>query len=373
MSSRGVCREAMRQVLGLRPSGVRHCGGVAAASTVGTAPTRRGSGARSSVVGSAQGGLNGAIGCSRGFATTHLAAYLERCGAKWGDVCDVHQVVAAETGRSFSWRVDLPEDRLHSMRRGDPLESPPFEVDGNGSRVRFQLFPLGDDNAASDGACSLWLWSESGADIGPVRLRVGEAAERNGGASEFCRLEDVLRGGADSIEVCLSLDDASETPKAALPAVQQSLQLTGLEHAEWKVFEIQEIIARRDKQLHTSPPFRFHHVLLGDMYLELLPAVPYEEHVMLFFRCRVPTMKMEVTVSVGEAFSKTFIAEGNTSNEESMKKSSCLQVNLEAPGVLAADGSLTVRCALEKVVYTPPSLRDMIPRLDERAQWPKRL
>jgi len=48
-------------------------------------------------------------------------------------------------------------------------------------------------------------------------------------------------------------------------------------------------------------------------------------------------------------------------------------VNFEAPLVLGEDGSLTVRCNLEEVVTIPPGVRDMIPRLDERASWPKRL
>merc|ERR1712157_18781 len=119
--------------------------------------------------------------------------------------------------------------------------------------------------------------------------------------------------------------------------------------------------------LTSSPPFRFHHVLLGDMYLELLPGVPHPEHCTVFFRCRVPTMKLRVGIAVGTSFSKSFVALGKSTYEDDLKAGNCLQVNIDAPGVLGPDGSLTVRCALEEVATIPATLRDMIPKLDERA------
>merc|ERR1712083_325291 len=119
----------------------------------------------------------------------------------------------------------------------------------------------------------------------------------------------------------------------------------------------------------SSPPFRFHHVLLGDMYLELLPGVPHPEHCTVFFRCRVPTMRLQVDITAGNSFSKSFEALGRTTAEDDLRAGSFLQVNLDAPGVLESDGSLLVRCALEKVVQIPANLRELIPKLDERASW----
>merc|ERR1712014_191047 len=124
-------------------------------------------------------------------------------------------------------------------------------------------------------------------------------------------------------------------------------------------------------QLISSPPFRFHHVLLGDFYLELLPGFPYRESCVILFRSRVPTMQLQISLSVGSAFSKTILALGKSSVEDDLKAASYLQVNLGAPGVIAEDGSLTVSCKLEEVVSIPAQLRGMIPKLNERTKWPK--
>jgi len=172
------------------------------------------------------------------------------------------------------------------------------------------------------------------------------------------------------LEVGLELD--SEPASVSDPVeVQQSLQLTGLQRAEWQVFDVERLL--RTGRLVTSPPFRFHHVLLGDMYLELQPGIPHAEHCTIFFRCRVPTMKLRVDITVGSTFSKSFVALGRSTRKADLEAGNCLGVNLYAPDVLRADGALTIRCALEEVVQIPATLRDMIPRLDERAHWPKRL
>lgn len=313
-------------------------------------------------------------------ASTQLGLYLQRCGAVWGDAPEVHGVVAADSGLAFSWRVDLPPDRLKRLRRGEPLESPPFSVESMG-RARFQFFPKGDVDCAVDDLCSLWLWTDS-EDPVRFRLRAG-SCEREGGNSEFCRLEDALRDGVVQVglelEAVPSAGGTAETAepqtkgRPSHPAVQQSLQLTGLQSAEWQIFNIEQLL--RAGELLTSPPFRFHHVLLGDMYLELLPGVPHPEHCTLFFRCRVPTMKLGIDVSAGSAnaFSKSFVALGRSTPAADREAGRCLGVNLDAPGVLCPDGSLLVRCSLQEVVLIPATLRDMIPKLDERAQWPKRL
>lgn len=246
-------------------------------------------------------------------------------------------------------------------------------------RARFQLFPKGDTEVANPGSCSLWLCTDSPTRV-PIRLRVG-SVERDGGSSDFCVLEDALRDGV--LEVSISTADGSEGARSQssdaasagasdAAAVQQSLQLTALTLAEWRLFGAAELF--RAGSLVSSPPFRFHHVLLGDMYLELQPGVPHAEHCALFFRCRVPTMRLRVKLEVGEGnFSKSFEAVGKSTGDADLKAGRCLQVNLSAPSVLEKDGSLVVRAALEEVVAIPAALRDMIPRLDERASWPKRL
>jgi len=288
----------------------------------------------------------------------------------------MHPVEASGDGRAFSWAVELPPERLEAIREGEALESPPFSV-GPDSRARFQFYPKGDAGSSGKGACSLWLWTEAH-ELRQISLRVGEE-RRQGGASDFCPLQDALRNG--SLQVGLELsqqeaadvtgDDPKAVDQASVPSVQQSLHLTGLEVAEWQVFNIRRVV--ESGELVTSAPFRFHHVLLGDMYLELQPGVPHPEHCTVFFRCRVPTMRLRVGVAVGEAFSKSFIAQGRSTRDADTNMGSCLGVNLSAPGALRPDGSLTVRCTLEEVVQIPTTLRDLIPKLDERAHWPKRL
>lgn len=250
------------------------------------------------------------------------------------------------------------------MRRGDVVESELFEL-GQTGRARFQFFPKGDENCEGEGVCSLWLFTDRET-IGSLQLRLGSVV-RTGGASEFCKIEDVLVDGA--VEVGLHLEELDEEPP--VPFVQQGLHMTGLQLAEWRVNNVQRW--SQTQRVVTSPPFRFHHVLLGDMYLELLFGAPHEGFCTVFFQCRVPTMQLKVRLQVGEVFEKTFVALGKRTREEDIGDASCLEVNLGAPGVLTPQGDILVRCALEEVVSLPPTLKDMIPQLDERAQWPKRL
>jgi len=322
------------------------------------------------------GGLSGRGGHPRR-VSTQLGAYLERCGAVWGDVAETHEVVAAEDGRAFSWRVDLPPERLATVRRGEALESPSFDLK-SGGRGRFRLFPKGDMDCQAEGMCSLWLWTDEKELGGRIRLLAG-SVEGEAGASEFCLLQDAMKGSDGALEVGLRIEEAAASsskrgdPVADSPtSAQQSLQLTGLRLAEWRVFRMRRLLSSREMVI--SPPFRFHHVLLGDMYLELLPGVPHAGYCSLFFRSRVPTMKLRVSLSVGGgAFCSSFVALGRSAPEADMKAGSCLQVNLDAPGTLDTDGDLVVRCELEEVMSMPSQLRDLIPKLDERANWPKRL
>lgn len=295
---------------------------------------------------------------------------MEACGAIWADAAEVHEVVASEDGQALTWRVDLPAERLATLQSGEPLESKPFSLGSRGVSARFQLFPKGDTLASGAGSCSLWLCTDSREQI-PVRLRLG-GVERDGGASDFARLEDVIRDGVLEVGVSLGAQGGSDAAAAVAPVVQQSLQLTGLQLAEWRLFDAAKL--SQAGGLVSSPPFRFHHVLLGDMYLELQPGAPHPEFCALFFRCRVPTMRLRVKLEVGSgSFSKALEAKGKSSAEADLKEGRCLQVNLSAPGVVEPDGSIVVRAALEEVVAIPAALRDMIPRLDERASWPKRL
>lgn len=306
---------------------------------------------------------------SRRGAATQLGTYLENAGAVWGDAVDSQQVhsLPSRAGTAYCWQVDLSPERLTSLRRGEPLESPSFIIGGNSqSRARFQFFPKGDSDCEAEGMCSLWLWSSEG--MKRFKLRLGKA-EQASGATDFCRLEDALQDG--KVDIILELEEADAPVPGPEPAVQQSLQLTGLQLAEWRIFQMDRL--RESSEFVTSPPFRFHHVLLGDMYLELLFGAPHPGFCTVFFRCRVPTMKLKVELTVGSNFAKSFVSLGKSTPQDDIASSACLQVNLNAPDVLGPDGELLVRCALEEVVNLPPALKDMIPRLDERALWPKRL
>merc|ERR1712113_704822 len=147
---------------------------------------------------------------------------------------------------------------------------------------------------------------------------------------------------------------------------------TGLQLAERRLFNAADVICKNG--VVSSPPFRFHHVLLGDMYLEIHPGKPHAEHCAFLLRCRIPLMRLMVNLQIGQgAFSKSFHAVGNRQAEDDIEAGEFLTANLSAPGVFEPDGSLVVRAALEEVVTLPNALRDMIPRLNERASWPKRL
>jgi len=299
-----------------------------------------------------------------------LGAYLESCGAVWGDALDVKPVVTSADGLEFRWEMDMPPDLQDSLRAGDCFESPPFAL-ADGGRARFRLCPKGEGNRAED-LCALWLITDR-PDLGPLTLRVGNVA-RQAGAADFCSLQDAV--SADGvIHVSLQLQAPAVAPGESMPpsapALQQSLNVTNLQFAEWRIFQATQLVG--SSQLVTSPPFRMHHVLLGDMYLELLPGSPVAGQCRIFFRCRVPTMRLSLDLDVGGVFSKNLIVTGKSTHEEDIKSETCLQVNLEAPGVLGKDDTLTVRCSLDKVVSIPPALQDMIPQLDERALWPKRL
>ena len=298
---------------------------------------------------------------------TTLGAYLERCGANWGDAYDVEPVQQDAESRRFTWRIEMPPQRLAGLRPGDMLESPTFPLPG-GCRGRFQLFPLGDSvDQVGEGLCSLYLCADAPV-LENFQLRLGRVTRGNG-ASEFCRLEEALADGFMDI----SLELEAHQVASSAPKVEQSLFIEELQRAEWQLFQASSLKNAKLVQPISSPPFRFHHVLLGDMYLELLPGVPHPEHCVMMFRCRVPTMQLQVTLSVGTSFSKTIVALGKSTMEEDLKQGSFLQVNLEAPGVLAEDGSLTVHCKLDQVLAIPRSLRELIPKLDERANWPKRI
>eukprot|EP00435_Cladocopium_sp_Y103_P020495 s1379_g5.t1 len=297
-----------------------------------------------------------ALGRTRSFSSTPgrttLGAYLERCGANWGDAYDVEPVQEAP-GR-FTWRAEMPPERLAGLRAGDMLESPTFQLPG-GCRGRFQLFPLGDSDSLAEGLCSLFLCADAPV-LENFQLRLGRVT-RDSGASEFCRLEDRAAGaganfkqkkkvawGNDTgepknvtretlvqetdcslvvkealadgfMEVSLELEQRPDVPFEP-PEVEQSLFIEELQRAEWQLFQASRLKKAAVVQPLSSPPFRFHHVLLGDMYLELLPGVPHPEHCVVMFRCRVPTMRLQVTLSVGTSFSKTIIALGKSTLED---------------------------------------------------------
>lgn len=313
-------------------------------------------------------GLRSASSAGAKQQPTIFGAYLEQSGAIWADADVPSEVLGAPGGKKFSWRIELPPERLQSLRRGDAIDSPIFEIDAL-SRGRFQLYPKGDMESRSDESASLWLWVDEPRGRS-FRLRAGQV-ERMSGATEFCKLADLERDGTIEVEILPDGAEEQPAPRSAV-TVHQSLQLTGLKMAEWRLFNAERLLAAGSAPT-TSTPFRFHHVLLGDMYLELHPGIPHERHFTIFFLCRVPTMKLRVELSVGSSFSNSFIAQGLRSPEQHLKEGACLQVNLDAPGVLDDEGDLVISCRLEEVVALPPDLKQMIPRLDERALWPKRL
>eukprot|EP00439_Symbiodinium_sp_Y106_P069806 s457_g12.t1 len=227
---------------------------------------------------------------------TSLGAYLESCGAVWGDAYEVEPVQLADEGRRCSWRVAMPAERLASLRPGDMLESPTFTLPG-GCRGRFQLFPKGETDEMEPGHCSLWLCADAPV-LENIRLRLG-SVEAPRGSPTFCRLEDALQ--SDVMNLSLELDTA-EAAAQAPPEVEQRLLINDLQYAEWQLFQagrIDEKARVNGSGFVSSPPFRFHHVLLGDMYLELIPDVPNKDLCAVMFRCRVPGLSMKVSLSIG--------------------------------------------------------------------------
>mmetsp|Transcript_14 Transcript_14/g.25 ORF Transcript_14/g.25 Transcript_14/m.25 type:complete len:357 (+) Transcript_14:69-1139(+) len=301
--------------------------------------------------------------------STQLGRYLESCGATWGEPMVVHNVETSEDGTKFTWKLDLDPQWLHAIRPGDIFESPPFDMPTLGQRARLQFFPKGDVHCKDRSNCSIWLCTDAPPNL-QMKMRIGDV-ERTSGSSDFCNFEDAIRDGSIVIHMEVAPPSPDATPQKP-PVVHQSLQLQGLEVAEWRLFNAADLL--RSGQLVTSPPFRFHHVLLGDMYLELLPREDLPGHCAVFFRCRVPTMRLGVKLEDSSgAFCKTFESIGKSSPEDDLKASRFLGINAAAPRVIQPDGSLTIRATLEQVVAIPGKLAELMPRLDERVHWPKRL
>lgn len=186
------------------------------------------------------------LGRRRSFSSTPgrttLGAYLERCGANWGDAYDVEPIQEA-SGR-FTWRAEMPPERLAGLRAGDMLESPTFQLQG-GCRGRFQLFPLGDSDSLAEGLCSLFLCADAPV-LENFQLRLGRVT-RDSGASEFCRLEEALQDGF--MEVSLELEQRPDVPFEP-PEVEQSLFIEELQRAEWQLFQA----SRLKKTAMVQPP-----------------------------------------------------------------------------------------------------------------------
>lgn len=303
-------------------------------------------------------------------SSTALGNFLRERGADRISIAEVSNVEAAEDSNRFSWRVTLPYGGAGSFRRGDAIDSPSFRVNSR-SRARIQFFPAGDSSCDQEGMCSLWVWSD-GPGVRPHSLRVGNV-ERPGGATDFCRLDEVLQNDHVLIEMEVREDNAdSMTSVAHQPRTSggQSLHMTELQQAEWRIHGLQHFDCAKAIE---SPPFRMHHVLLGDMYLEVHPNTPHEQFGTIFFRCRVPTMVLQVQICAGAAFSKTIMARGRSTHAEDVTAGECLVVNFRAPDVFDSKGDLCITAKLEEVVSLPKELHQMIPQLNERALWPKRL
>eukprot|EP00811_Abedinium_folium_P002878 NODE_12648_length_1212_cov_3.655300.p1 GENE.NODE_12648_length_1212_cov_3.655300~~NODE_12648_length_1212_cov_3.655300.p1 ORF type:complete len:363 (+),score=126.82 NODE_12648_length_1212_cov_3.655300:109-1089(+) len=300
-------------------------------------------------------------------ATTQVGAHLERCGAVWGKAAAVPPVETSADSKTFSWRLELPPEILETFRQGEMIESQAFAIAPN-SIARFQLYPKGDAGCKAKGMCSLWLLSDQDT-LDGLRLRIGDTV-RPAGHSEFCELADGV------VDVGLELTTLLQPMPR--PRVRQSLQLTGLQQADWRIYSLRDLyqhasVGGAGAELVTSPPFRFHHVLLGDMYLEMVLGLPYPTHCTFFFQCRVPTMQLRVSLQVGDFFKRSFVAAGRRTRVEDLREDNCLQVNLAAPGVLTAEGDLIIQCTLEEVISLPQNLHHMIPQLDARTKWPKRI
>merc|ERR1712032_437461 len=98
-------------------------------------------------------------------------------------------------------------ERLATIRRGEALESPSFDLK-SGGRGRFWLFPKGDTDCRTEGMCSFWLWTDEKDLGGRLRMLLGNI-EGEAGASEFCLLQDAMKGSDDMLEVGLRIEESA--------------------------------------------------------------------------------------------------------------------------------------------------------------------
>lgn len=123
-----------------------------------------------------------------------------------------------------------------------------------------------------------------------------------------------------------------------------------------------------------STPFRLHHVLLGDFWLEFVPHTPNPGYGSVFFKCGYPDLGVKVNLQLlgpeGDSsssespepsnFSKEFVSLGRASIKEDIDAGAYLSVNFNQADSWAGDGEIRVKAQLRELVKLPGKLRGVV-------------
>lgn len=238
-----------------------------------------------------------------------------------------------------TWRVDIPAK--HSLPSWMKVDSPYFQLGGSLARIELSVDENGSDKEPVEGEtrthkCHVHVWGEN-----------DRAYE-----SRISHNEDHI-----IVEVAEAQNAGAETRARKPPiAAAHTLTVLGEHAAKWTVGFGPNPLATMNEPL-VSPPFRLHHVLLGDMWFELHPNTPHPRYASIFFRIGQPELVMQVRVKVGP-FDTTLNVTGGADIDDARKTESFLAANLEVPTVWSdlENGELNIIVELMNIVRLPKGL-----------------
>ena len=208
-----------------------------------------------------------------------------------------------------------------------------------------------------------------------------------------CLIECIGEGGIEvDAEVVQKATDEAATANAkkdgdGVVAAQQSVDVYGESEATWTIRfdagqnDFSKCFGGSDANTPLiSTPFRLHHVLLGDFWLELHPNTPYPNFASVLFKCGYPGLVVQANVSVVGASApdadgvttpvvyceKTITSTGQTPTEEDMKAGAFLSANFgeglaaspSEPTCWSGAGEIMIMVKVDRILQMPSNLKE---------------
>jgi len=235
-----------------------------------------------------------------------------------------------------TWRVDIPAQ--HGLPSWMKVDSPYFQLGGSLARIELSVEENGRVHTGDNGiqTCRVHVWGEN----------------NNTYESRICHNEDHI-----IVEVAQAKNAEGETAVTKPPvSAAHTLTVLGELAAKWTIGLGSNPFATMNEAL-ISPPYRLHHVLLGDMWFELHPNTPHPRYASIFFRIGQPELVMQVRVRVGP-FDKILTVSGGSDIDEARRTEQFLATNLEAPNVWSDlnNGELEITAELVNIAALPKGL-----------------